>query len=131
LTNIKGAGTTSMPTQYQFMDVQAITGVSFYRLKQQDFDGKYEYSKIVSVKFEGVEDLVVSPNPSSGLFTIANRQLDPRQVRLYNSLGQAFEVDSAIDNSDTLINISSFPSGIYILQMVEGNSIRSVRIVKR
>lgn len=127
---IKGAGTTSLPSQYQFKDTQPVAGISFYRLKQTDFDGKYEFSKIVSVKFEGIKDLIISPNPSSGLFTIANRQLESRQIRLFNSLGQAFEVDSAIDNSDTLINISSFPSGMYILQIVEGNSIRSLRIVK-
>ena len=127
---VKGAGTSKTQRDYQIIDNQPLPDVSYYRLKQTDFDGKYEFSKIVSVKFEGVQDLVVSPNPSAGVFTIVNRQLESRQIRLYNSVGQAFRVDSVIDKPNTQINISSFASGIYTLQIMEGNSIRSVRIVK-
>jgi hypothetical protein len=127
---VKGAGTSKKQHDYQVIDNQPLPGVSYYRLKQTDFDGKFEYSKIVAVKFDGVKDMIVSPNPSSGVFTLANQKLESKQIRLYNGLGQVFQVDSEINDSNTQINISSFPSGIYILQIMDGNSLRSVRIVK-
>lgn len=130
VTVVEGAGNSKSEQNYQIIDNQPLTGVSYYRLKQTDFDGNFEYSKIVSVNFEGAQGLVVSPNPSSGVFTLENHQLKSQQIRLYNSLGQVFQVESEIDYLNTQINISSFPSGFYILQIMEGNSIRSVRIVK-
>ncbi len=47
-----GQGTTALRTDYLAHDRQPYTGISYYRLKQTDFDGTYEYSNIVSVFIE-------------------------------------------------------------------------------
>lgn len=43
------AGTTTEKQNYYFTDEQPLA-MSYYRLKLLDFDGKYEYSKVVSVE---------------------------------------------------------------------------------
>lgn len=49
---IAGKGTSSVPSDYSFTDVNPYDGINYYRLKQVDWDDKYEYSKIVSVKID-------------------------------------------------------------------------------
>lgn len=47
---IEGAGNSSSEIQYSFTDNSPIGQISYYRLKQVDFDGKVKYSEIVSVE---------------------------------------------------------------------------------
>ena len=46
----KGFGTTTDKHDYSFTDKQLQPGMYSYRLKQVDFDGKYEYSKVIEVQ---------------------------------------------------------------------------------
>jgi len=49
VTTVKGAGNSSRKLSYNSTDNESYSGISYYRLKQTDFDGKYTYSKVVSV----------------------------------------------------------------------------------
>ena len=51
LTTIEGAGTSTELKYYRYTDFSSNCGIVYYRLKQTDYDGKYSYSKIVSVTF--------------------------------------------------------------------------------
>jgi len=52
LAEIFGAGTTTVPQYYSYIDNAPLAGVSYYRLKQTDFNGEYSYSYIVPVYFQ-------------------------------------------------------------------------------
>jgi len=45
-------GTTVVPQYYTYTDEHPLAGVSYYRLKQTDFNGEYSYSHIVPVYFQ-------------------------------------------------------------------------------
>jgi hypothetical protein len=49
LREINGSGTSNTSTSYEFTDYSPTGTISYYRLKQIDFDGKLLHSKIVSV----------------------------------------------------------------------------------
>jgi len=131
IEQIKGSGTTNRSQQYQAFDEYPLSGVSYYRLKQTDFDGTAAYSHIVSVKFDGLTGLRITPNPSSGIFTIMGTGLADSQMRLLNSLGQLVNAPISNDGPDTILDMSSFPAGIYVLQVLDGVTIRSMRLFKR
>jgi hypothetical protein len=52
LTKVEGAGNSTSVIDYTYYDNHPLEGVSYYRLKQTDFDGNFEYSDIVSIKRE-------------------------------------------------------------------------------
>ncbi|GIV35072.1 MAG: hypothetical protein KatS3mg031_2607 [Chitinophagales bacterium] len=64
LNTFSGAGNSSVTNAYEMTDYHPLPGISYYRLKQTDFDGTYTYSRVVSVHFEEEASMVsVFPNP--------------------------------------------------------------------
>jgi hypothetical protein len=67
---IDGAGNSTRILRYEFYDPNPLTGISYYRLKQVDFNGQTSYSAVVPVYFEQQNTVSVYPNPSvDGVFT--------------------------------------------------------------
>ncbi|MBO3698908.1 hypothetical protein [Roseivirga sp. E12] len=52
IATLDGAGNSSDLLYYSFVDANPVNGISFYRLKQTDFSGEFDYSEIRSVKVE-------------------------------------------------------------------------------
>ncbi|MCH2021989.1 MAG: T9SS type A sorting domain-containing protein, partial [Saprospiraceae bacterium] len=51
---VQGNGTTTNSTNYNYDDLNSYTGLSYYRLKQINFDGQYTYSQVRVV--DGLKD---------------------------------------------------------------------------
>jgi hypothetical protein len=68
VARIKGAGNSTHILNYSIQDETPYSGVSYYRLKQTDHDGKYSYSglKKVDFKSESAFDFNVYPNLNDG-----------------------------------------------------------------
>ena len=86
-----GHGTTNDLQSYSFMDNRPMIGYNYYRLKQLDFDGKYEYSPIQVVLLEAKtgQNLEIYPNPNDGKFrlTLHNPQKEKANIQIYGSKG--------------------------------------------
>ncbi|MES2567304.1 MAG: lamin tail domain-containing protein [Bacteroidota bacterium] len=68
LLKVKGAGNSTNQINYSVTDEEPINGISYYRLKQTDFDDNFSYSNIVSVTSKIEEEYKIYPNPNeSGL----------------------------------------------------------------
>ena len=83
---VEGNGTTIEVSNYEFLDVNA-TAVNYYRLKQLDFDGAFEYSKVIMITSENTLDDKVSvyPNPVQEQLTVKGFS---GILTVYNILGQ-------------------------------------------
>ena len=128
---IKGAGTTAQATVYQAFDDRPLGGRTFYRLRQTDFDGQFAHSPIVGVEFNGTLAIRVFPNPSRGVFTLdGSAAITNLQLRLFNNIGQQLPVELQMENGARTFDISYHPQGIYILQVSDGVSVKSFRLVK-
>ncbi len=131
IEQIKGAGTTDQSQRYQIIDKYPLAGVSYYRLKQTDFDGTVAYSHIVSVVSDGLIQVSVSPNPSNGIFTVKGANLAGSELRVLTGIGQYIQVPINIVDGQAVLDLTTFPQGVYIVQVFDGLSIQSLRLVRR
>ncbi len=90
---IEGNGNSNSIKEYSFTDKSLHTGKVMYRLKQIDFDGKYEYSKEIEVAYDvpaeySLEQNYPNPfNPTTKInFALAKK--GRVVIDLYNSLGE-------------------------------------------
>lgn len=60
---VTGAGNSNKLNNYVLTDVQPAKGLNYYRLKQTDFDGKFSYSKTISVSMSGKEGQLIVDQP--------------------------------------------------------------------
>ena len=64
IIDVKAGRYSNRNIYYDFVDDKPLQGNSYYRLKQVDFDSKFEYSKIINVNFtNNNKDIVIYPNP--------------------------------------------------------------------
>ncbi len=67
IATIQGAGNSNQTINYSFVDNAPYIGVSYYRLKQTDYDGTYEIFHPIAVMFDAENQnpkLEVFPNPA-------------------------------------------------------------------
>lgn len=83
IVTTKAAGNSKIPVYYSETDFSPLKGLSFYRLKQTDFDGSVNYSEVIPVKLSRLgSNLTVFPNPSSGEFKIEYTAPQNKEVLL-------------------------------------------------
>ena len=59
VTTLPGAGTSSITHNYSAIDDNPYVGVSYYRLKQTDYDGMSTYSNIVPVTYYPSDEIAI------------------------------------------------------------------------
>lgn len=63
IAEVGGAGDSHIRSDYRFVDYNPIPGISYYRLRQTDFDGKFEVFNASAVFYEPGNLFKVFPNP--------------------------------------------------------------------
>lgn len=134
---IKGAGNSSKELSYSFVDENPLTSkVSYYRLKQVDYDGQYSYSPAVPVRLsgEGLELLNVFSDYTHQTATlIVNSEHEGKiPFELGDFTGRVLKkglihVTNGI-NTET-IYLPGFSKGIYFLHLSGGEKFIVKKII--
>ena len=121
-----GAGTSTTTLYYFGYDKSPYDGISYYRLKQTDFDGKFEYSDIQSVNMNDAEDLIemtVYPNPAVNNtvhIEFASSSKETYTISLYDAVGKLIYTENVTavkgKNLHTL-NLPQVAEGMYQLHL--------------
>ncbi len=129
---VEGNGTTNIIQSYSFTDNNPYSGASYYRLKQIDYDGAFEYSKIVEInesQKESRANIQVYPNPSSDYIKVSGFGNDTRiDVAIYNQLGKLVHSSSVVSQEE--IDITSLKPGVYLVKVFDGSRAQSRKIKK-
>lgn len=130
-----GNGTTDKVQNYSYLHQEVENGLHYYRLKQVDFDGKFEYTNIVTAKIShSNDDIFLTPNPTSNVILVQTKALYQRDAdfQILNMQGQVV-LSSVLQKGDTNmeLNISDFPVGIYYLQLFVDNDVMMKKIIKQ
>lgn len=123
VTHVDAIGNSSQMNNYSTKDKDPMIGVSYYRLKQTDFDGQYKYFTIKVI--ENIRELVtIFPNPAKNQVNISSSNIKDADVSMISSDGQIVQLPPGIisDNIMTL-DISSVPNGVYFIRLIERNQV--------
>ena len=137
LLEMDGVGDSEEIVNYQASDEIPLPGLSFYRLKQTDFDGAFTYSHLVSVNNLnnfGPDEINIYPHPSIGSnFTInitgnINQNI---QLNIYdmNGIKRFSRSYSEIDPKILEGNQLNLGSGIYIVRAQGINFVTSRKLL--
>ncbi len=138
---VNGNGTTTQRSSYVFVDKDAATEKQYYRLKQMDYNGTFEYSKVVEVQSTVPQEFSLSqnyPNPFNPS-TVLNFNLPVESevtLSVYNSIGEIVKVIAngmfQAGSHNLNFNASDLPSGIYLynLSAKGSNGVEFVKTAK-
>ena len=134
---IQGRGNSNSPIDYSFIDENPIGGSKFfYRLKQIDTDGKFEYSKEIEVELVPEEFNLFQnyPNPFNPTTTIkfALQKAGIVNLTVYNMLGEQIvtlinEVKEA-GFYDVQFDARNLSTGIYVYRLSAGDFIQTKKL---
>ena len=134
---INGNGTTTEPQSYSFVDKNLEAGKYQYRLKQVDFDGRFEYSNIVEVEIAPRKISLEQnyPNPFNPSTTISWQSPvgSWQTLKVYDILGN--EVTTLIDeyrnagSYEVEFDASKHSSGVYFYQLRAGDFIETKKMI--
>jgi len=120
-----GQGTSTTSHTYTHRDTNPLSGTSYYRLKQVDFDGSFAYSDIVSLSYTGpVADIF--PNPTGGIFHV--KGIPQGTYQIHDTAGRTIQSGNMKNNLS--INISQETQGVYFISIQIENEIITKRIIK-
>lgn len=138
---VPGFGTTTEAQTYSFIDESPISGINYYRLKQIDFDGSFEYSNTIEVDLNVPFHFTMEqnyPNPFNPATTINFEltQNGPVTLKIYDILGNLVTtlVNEVKPAGRHLISFdaSGFSSGVYFytLSSKEGTINKKMLLLK-
>jgi len=122
--SVPGAGTTSSPKKYSFLDKSfLVPGKYLYRLKQVDLDGHFTFSRVINMDVNLTPQNYYLgqnyPNPFNPSTTINYTLATDSYVKLtvYDALGKVVkELVNQLQPGGNLsinVNANDLPSGIY------------------
>ena len=135
---VNGYGTTSEQHNYQYADINLNNGKYYYRLKQIDYDGGYEYSDVIEVEWRVFETYLLEqnyPNPFNPITTIGFGLQSKSNVKItvLNSIGEHMAVllNENKEPGFHLIefNATNIPSGVYFYQLQAGNFVETKKMI--
>ncbi|MEE4312536.1 MAG: T9SS type A sorting domain-containing protein [candidate division KSB1 bacterium] len=139
---VDGHGTTNVPHSYSFVDESyGDKGVCFYRLKQLDTDGSYEYSGELEVRIGQMEGYRLAqnyPNPFNPKTNIRFNLSQSGDVRL-DLLNVRGEVVMELARGhfisgqhEVALDAQSLPSGMYLYRLRIGDfvSVRKMALLR-
>jgi Secretion system C-terminal sorting domain len=131
---VKGSGNSNILLSYISVD-DNFTQTAFYRLKQIDFDGKTEYSRIVQLEKTKSGTIKIYPNPISNNANLniefASDSREIVDVTLMDVSGRII-FQNKYDATSNLINIPTqdLARGLYFVKVQNGLNVNIQKIVK-
>ncbi|MEO0790406.1 MAG: T9SS type A sorting domain-containing protein [Bacteroidota bacterium] len=135
---VEGFGDSDVARNYQFEDARPAAGLNYYRLKQVDYDGAFEYTHVVFVDMKSGDDrdLSIFPNPIvnetitlgfKGNWGVA----EATDVRIFDLHGRLVAEWQDLASISQTITLPALTPGVYTLVVEGGGEQLTERLVVR
>jgi hypothetical protein len=123
-----GQGDKASETNYQFMDYKK--QAAYYRLKDIDFDGNENWSPIIFADCESnTSKTEIYPNPATDYIKVSTEIDNQSIIRIIDLDGREVKTLPLI-SKQTLVDIKSLVSGVYIFEIINQKSKTTFKINK-
>ncbi len=136
ITKVKGAGNSSEVLKYESVDASPYFALTYYRLKQTDFDGQFTYSEMVAVSIKNKnENFAVFPNPAGNNAEISfNSQMTDEAVLIIMDLTGRLVLNKKINMEKGMNSIKldtgEFNNGIYFVTLANKYEVYKTKFIK-
>lgn len=137
IDEIDGLGTSKTEANYSYLDNRENRGLTvYYRLRQVDFNGEYEYSRIIVSNCDDLDiGFSIYPTVSNGEYTLSFDAGNEFVVlQLINELGQVVKVlnhTNTEKSSEFKFDLNGFSSGVYYAKVLLHNHYEVAKLIKR
>lgn len=113
--NVSALGNSNSRQDYNFVDNRPENGLQYYRLKQMDSYGFFEYSTVRSIQITEIGKIDIYPNPvkDDHLF-ISSKEDGWKEVMIYDVNGRKVFIERYTSAG---IKVSTLPAGLYFLYL--------------
>ncbi|NEU07537.1 T9SS type A sorting domain-containing protein [Flavihumibacter sp. R14] len=129
---VKGAMNSQILLSYSYLDKQPLTGTNYYRLKQIDIKGDFEYSETLMINydinkpqnFKNAMQIEVYPNPASdeihvNLQTSQNNKL---LITIFKATGEKVKQVESNPGKIATADLINLTTGLYILEVSDAKT---------
>ncbi len=124
-------GNSQSELTYNLIDNRPLTGNNYYRLKQVNLNGSFEYSVVRLLNFDKNQAIRIYPNPAQQSLTVegvTNGQI----LIVYNTLGQEMKRQTVTTDGSSSIDVSVLASAHYQIVVLGSNGVvSSLKFVKQ
>lgn len=134
---MQGAGNSASAKHYEYIHANPIMGVNYYRIKQTDFNGMWDYSVVRTVNFGGpVGEVTINPNPvvSNVTVQIPETVTGETTITVMDMTGKVILSrtlsEDEINNGTATLDLTSVKTGAYLITVSSATEVYTDRIIK-
>lgn len=119
IATVAAAGNSSVRNYYTAYDDNPANGINYYRLKQVDKDGSYQYSSIKNIVFDVAYRIVTAPNPAKDVLHVyIYSNAVQANIQLMDGAGKVIR-NINTDEPHTVIDIKGLSKGLYFVKVTD------------
>lgn len=134
---VKGNGNSSTRINYTFTDTAPANGTNYYRLRQVDFDGTEDFSKVVAVHYKeqklaagGIASVYPSLVSTQDAQVTVRLAIENAQVRVQDANGRLVG-NYAAAGRELVVPVTQLQPGMYFVTVTDGVQRQTQRFVKQ
>ena len=130
IATVNAAGNSSIRKEYRQYDNAPLNGVNYYRLKQVDIDGKFEFSVVKTLVFNSAYNILIAPNPAKDFINVFTTRSNSGliSIQLTDVSGKVLKTIRSAENL-TKINIEGIAKGIYFIKVTDDKTVTTQRVI--
>lgn len=118
---VAAANNGSVANSYSFMVKDLTAGKYYFRIKQVDKDGQFDYSKTITLEIDNKVAVSLYPNPVKDQLNIYTAKNIYNTAYIINSTGKILKTIT-LTASTTQVDVSSLSTGIYFVRLTNEKS---------
>jgi len=131
---VKAIPNSTTPQQYSYTDASPFSGISYYRLRVVNHDGKFGITPVKAARISSLKTSIsIYPNPAATSDTIFvnDEEAKDLSVQVFNRTGQLVGIQKSVNGSNVIVlDVSRWAQGDYSVDVVGANGYRkTLRII--